>query len=155
LYNTSVLHKKIAQAISSKWERVFKGAIKVTLKNQDWKTYLKEKSLGNYDVARAGWIGDYNEASTMLDLLTKGHASNNSFYDNPKYDKLMNEARVTLDDIQRNRLYKAVDLIIIKDMPIIPIYQYTSTTLVKPRVGGYPKSNPLGLVYTRLLYIKK
>jgi oligopeptide transport system substrate-binding protein len=155
LYNTSEQHKRNALAISSMWKKAFKGAVVVTLKNQEWKTYLQEKKSGNYQVARAGWIGDYNEASTMLDLLTVGHSSNNSFYNNPKYDKLMNEARSTTDDVKRNKLYQEVDLMVAEDMPVIPLFQYSNARLVKPRVGGYPKINPLGAIYTKHLYIKK
>jgi oligopeptide transport system substrate-binding protein len=154
LYNTSESHKKIALAISSMWKKVFKGAIKVVLKNQEWKTYIEEKKAGNYQVARAGWVGDYNEPSTMLDLLTKGHSSNNSFYDNPEYDKLMNKARATLDDKKRNFLYAMADMLIAKDMPIIPIYTYVTTRLVKPHVGGYPAKNPLDKLKTQFLYLK-
>ncbi|NQY52202.1 MAG: peptide ABC transporter substrate-binding protein [Campylobacteraceae bacterium] len=155
LYNTSEQHKRNALAISSMWKKAFKGAVKVTLINQEWKTFLDEKKAGNYQVARAGWIGDYNEASTMLDLLTKGHSSNNSFYDNPEYDKLMNIARSTSDDVKRNKLYQKIDLIVAEDMPIIPLFQYSNARLVKPYVGGYPKSNPLDTILTKYLYIKK
>jgi oligopeptide transport system substrate-binding protein len=136
------------------WQKVSKGAIKVTLKNQEWKTYISEKKAGNYQVARAGWVGDYNEPSTMLDLLTKGHSSNNSFYDNPEYDKLMNKARETLDDTIRNSLYAKADMIIAQDMPIIPIYVYVTTRLVKPHVGGYPTKNPLDKLKTQYMFIK-
>ena len=155
LYNTSEQHKRNALAITSMWKRAFKGAVKVTLKNQEWKTFLEEKKSGKYEVARAGWIGDYNEASTMLDLLTKGHSSNNSFYDNPEYDRLMNIARTTSNDVKRNKLYQEIDSIVARDMPIIPLFQYSNARLVKPHVGGYPKVNPLGSIYTQYLYIKK
>jgi len=155
LYNTSEQHKRNALAIASMWKKAFHGAVVVTLKNQEWKTYLSEKRAGNYQVARAGWIGDYNEASTMLDLLTVGHSSNNSFYNNPEYDALMNKARVTTDDAARNELYQKADAMIARDMPIIPLFQYSNARLIKPRVGGYPKVNPLGSIQTKHLYIKE
>jgi len=154
LYNTSEQHKRNALAISSMWKKAFGGAVVVTLKNQEWKTYLSDKSAGNYEVARAGWIGDYNEASTMLDLLTKGHSSNSSHYDNPTYDALMNKARVTVDDKERNALYQQADSIVAEDMPIIPLFQYSNARMVKPYVGGYPDVNPLGTIMTKHLFIK-
>lgn len=154
LYNTSEQHKRNALAISSMWKKAFDGAVIVTLKNQEWKTYLSEKHAGNFEVARAGWIGDYNEASTMLDLLTKGHSSNSSHYDNPKYDALMNKARVTVDDKERNTLYQQADSIIAEDMPIIPLFQYSNARMVKTYVGGYPDVNPLGTIMTKHLFIK-
>jgi oligopeptide transport system substrate-binding protein len=155
LYNTSENHKKIALAIASMWKKAFNGAVKVTLKNQEWKTYIAEKKAGNYQVARAGWVGDYNEPSTMLDLLTKGHSSNNSFYDNPEYDKRMNAARTVLDDAKRNALYAEADKLIAQDMPIIPIYNYVTNRLVKPYVKGYPTSNPLDKLKTQFMSVEK
>jgi oligopeptide transport system substrate-binding protein len=91
----------------------------------------------------------------MLDLLTIGHSSNNSYYENPEYDKLMNEARTTSDSVARNALYQKADAMVARDMPIIPLFQYSNARLVKPHVGGYPKVNPLGAIYTKHLYIKK
>jgi len=155
LYNTNEQHKRNALAIASMWKKVFKGAVMVTLKNQEWKTYLTDKQLGHFDVARAGWAGDYNEASTMLDIFTKGHAANNSFYDNPKYDLLMNKARRVLDHQKRNKLYQQADAMLAEDMPIIPVFQYSMARLVKTRVGGYPRINPFDKIYTKYLYIKK
>jgi len=155
LYNKSVLHKKIAQSIVHNWNKVFKGAIKVRLKSLRWSLYIKDKAAGKFHVARAGWVGDYNEASTMLDILTKGHSWNNSFYDNKKYNSLMDEARTILDDKKRNVLYQKADLILTQDMPIIPIYTYTNSRLVKPYVKGYPINHPLGSFYSRYIYIQK
>ena len=155
LYNTSEQHKRNALAISSMWKKAFDGAVIVTLKNQEWKTYISEKRAGNYEVARAGWIGDYNEPSTMLDLLTIGHSSNNSFYENPEYDKVMNQARVTQDKKKRNKLYQKADAMISRDVPVIPLFQYSNARLLKPYVGGYPTVNPLGTIMTKFLYIKE
>ncbi len=154
LYNTSEQHKRNALAIASMWKKALKGAVIVTLKNQEWKTYLSDKKAGNYEVARSGWIGDYNEASTMLDLMIIGHSANDSFYVNPEYDALMNRARTTTDDKARNKLYEKADAMIARDMPVIPLFQYSQARLIKPRVGGYPKVNPLGAIFTKHLYIK-
>jgi oligopeptide transport system substrate-binding protein len=71
LYNTSEQHKRNALAIASMWKRAFDGAVIVTLKNQEWKTYLSDKKSGNYEVARAGWIGDYNARSSYYWSLFK------------------------------------------------------------------------------------
>ena len=155
LYNTNESHKRVALAISSMWNKVLKGAVKVTLSNQEWKTFLDVKNEGKFEVSRSGWTGDYNEASTMLDILTKGHSSNNSHYDNPLYDKLMNEARTTTDDKARNILYQKVNSMITRDMPVIPIYQYTKARLIKPYVKGFPTVSPLGFILTKYLSIKK
>lgn len=148
LYNTNDNHKKIAIAVSSMWKKAL--GINVTLENQEWKTYLETKKAGNFEVARAGWIGDYNEASTMLDLLTTIHGNNDGKYSNAEYDQLLHDARTMKDPAQN---YNAAEEIAIEqDMAVAPIYQYTTKRLVKPYVGGY-MPNPEDNIYTRDMYI--
>ncbi|BAX53644.1 Periplasmic oligopeptide-binding protein precursor [Photobacterium damselae subsp. piscicida] len=74
LYNTSENHKKIAVAIASMWKKSL--GVTANLENQEWKSYLDSKRQGNFDVSRAGWCGDYNEASTFLAIMRDGHYLN-------------------------------------------------------------------------------
>ena len=150
LYNTNENHKKIAIAIASMWKKTL--GVNVMLENQEWKTYLETKKHQQFDVARAGWIGDYNEASTMLDLLTSSHGNNDGKYSNAEYDKLLHEAR-TMQDPAPN-YNKAEEIAIEQDMAVAPIYQYVNKRLVKPYVGGYAP-NPEDNVYARDMYIIK
>jgi oligopeptide transport system substrate-binding protein len=147
LYNTSEGHKKIAIAISQMWKQSM--PVVTTLENQEWKTYLSTRNEGNFSIARAGWCGDYNEASTFLDLL--GSGDNDGNYVNQEYIDLMKAAK-TMADPSAN--YNRAEEILAEDMPIIPIYQYTGVKLIKPRVGGFAYDNPEGNVYTRDVYIK-
>ncbi|WP_257281613.1 MULTISPECIES: ABC transporter substrate-binding protein [unclassified Endozoicomonas] len=152
LYNTDESHKKIAIAIAQMWKPL---GVKVTLVNQEWKTFLDSRNDGKFEVARAGWIGDYNEASTMLDLNTSTHGQNDSQFVNEMYDELMAKSRVVTSDEERSHLYTEAEKILADEMPVAPIYQYVTSRLVKPHVGGYPMSNVEDNVYTRDLYIKK
>ncbi|WP_257978352.1 ABC transporter substrate-binding protein, partial [Aeromonas caviae] len=86
LYNTDDNHKKVAVAVASMWKKL---GVQVSLVNQEWKTYLETKKQGQFEVARAGWNADYNEASSMLDLMQTTHGTNDGKYSNPEYDKLM------------------------------------------------------------------
>ena len=147
LYNTSEGHKKIAIAITQMWKQ--KLGVEATLANMEWKTFLQNKSEGNFDVARAGWCGDYNEASTFLDLLTTDSGYNDSKYSNPEVDRLMAEAK-TMDDPSAN--YTKVEEIIAEDMPVIPVYHYASVLMLKPNVKGWPFQNVEGKWYSRELY---
>ena len=79
-------HKKIAQAIASMWQQTL--GVKVKLEAQEWKQYLQTTLGTDYDVARSGWIGDYNEPSTFLSLLTTHNGQNRSHFSNKKYDDL-------------------------------------------------------------------
>lgn len=71
LYNTSENHQKIAIAVASMWKKNL--GVDVKLQNQEWKTYIDSRNTGNFDVIRASWVGDYNEPSTFLSLLTSTH----------------------------------------------------------------------------------
>ena len=149
LYNTDDNHKKVAVAVASMWKKL---GVQVSLVNQEWKTYLETKKQGNFDVGRAGWIADYNEASSMLDLMQTTHGNNDGKYSNPTFDKLMSESRNQVDAEARNKLYVQAEEILAKDMPIAPIYQYVTARMVKPYVGGYP-ANPLDNLYSKDMYI--
>jgi oligopeptide transport system substrate-binding protein len=149
LYNTDDNHKKVAVAVASMWKKL---GVQVSLVNQEWKTYLETKKQGNFDVGRAGWIADYNEASSMLDLMQTTHGNNDGKYSNPTFDKLMSESRNQVDAEARNKLYVQAEEILAKDMPIAPIYQYVTSRMVKPYVGGYP-ANPLDNIYSKDMYI--
>ncbi|MGY3916884.1 ABC transporter substrate-binding protein [Aeromonas australiensis] len=149
LYNTDDNHKKVAVAVASMWKKL---GVQVSLVNQEWKTYLETKKQGQFDVSRAGWVADYNEASSMLDLMQSGHGNNDGKYANPAYDKLLSESRDQVDADARNQLYVQAEEILAKDMPIAPIYQYVIPRMVKPYVGGYP-ANPLDNLYSKDMYI--
>ena len=89
-------------------------------------------------MGRAGWIADYNEASSMLDLMQTTHGNNDGKCSNPAFDKLMSESRNQVDADARNKLYVQAEEILAKDMPIAPILSYVTSRMVKPYVGGYP-----------------
>ncbi|GAA3708902.1 ABC transporter substrate-binding protein [Oceanisphaera sediminis] len=150
LYNTSENHKKVAVAVASMWKKHL-GA-EAELVNQEWKTYLDTKTQGNFDVSRAGWIADYNEASSMLDLLLTTHGNNDGKYSNPEFDALMKASRAIVEPEARNAKYTQAEEILAEDMPIAPIYQYVTARLVQQYVGGYP-DNPLDNLYSRDMYI--
>lgn len=150
LYNTSENHKKLAIAIASMWKKSL--GVHVTIENQEWKTYLDNRREGNYDVMRAGWCGDYNEASTFLSVLRSDNSSNDMFYDNKQYDEALDKALAATDDKVRNRYYQKAETFLATDMPLAPIYQYVAVRQVNPLVGGYPKANAQDNIYSKDLY---
>ena len=147
LYNTSEGHKKIAIAAQQMWKETL-GA-EATLANQEWKTFLKTRGGQNFDVARGGWCGDYNEASTFLDLMTTPSGYNDGKFSNAEVDELMLEAR-TLSDATAN--YTRVEEIMANEMPIIPVYHYTGVFMLRNNLKGWPFNNVEQNVYSRDLY---
>ena len=136
IYNTSESHKQLATVAAQMWKQ--KLGIEIELINYEWKTYLSIRDNQQFDLARAGWCGDYNEASTFLDLLTSDSGANDGRYINAQVDSLMQESR-TLTDPGPN--YYRVETIIAEDMAIIPIYHYTSVFMLKPDIRGWPYDN--------------
>ncbi|MGV3344339.1 ABC transporter substrate-binding protein [Enterobacteriaceae bacterium LUAb1] len=151
LYNTSENHQKIAIAVASMWKKNL--GVQIKLQNQEWKTYIDSRNSGNFDVIRASWIGDYNEPSTFLSLLTSSHSGNIARFKNPAYDALIALAGNENDDKVRNDDYNKAEQILADQAPIAPIYQYTNGRLIKPWVKGYPVNNPEDVAYSHNLYI--
>jgi oligopeptide transport system substrate-binding protein len=102
-----------------------------------------------YEMARSAWCGDYNEASTFLDLFTSSSGFNDVGYANAGLDKLMADSK-TMEDPQAN--YTAAEKIMAAEMPIIPIYHYTSSRMLKTDIEGYPEQNVFGTWYLKELY---
>ena len=153
LYNTSESHQKIAIAVASMWKKNL-GA-EVTLQNQEWKTYIDSRNSGNFDVIRASWVGDYNEPSTFLSLLTASHSGNIARFNSAEYDALLAKASTETSVQARNADYNKAEQIIADQAPIAPLYQYTNGRLIKPWVKGYPITNPEDVAYSRELWIEK
>lgn len=153
LYNTSENHQKIAIAVASMWKKNL--GVDVKLQNQEWKTYIDSRNTGNFDVIRASWVGDYNEPSTFLSLLTSTHSGNIARFSNPVYDKVINQASLESTAQARNADYNEAEKIIAGQAPIAPIYQYTNGRLIKPWLKGYPIDNPEDVAYSRTMYIIK
>ncbi|MEZ8058064.1 ABC transporter substrate-binding protein [Vibrio splendidus] len=152
LYNTSENHKKIAVALGSMWKKTL--GLKVTLENQEWKTYLSSKDSGDFEVARAGWCGDYNEASSFLTLMKSNNTTGGVHYDSAEYDQIIDKALNSTSAEEREALYLEAEALMAKDMPIAPIYQYVKSRLLNPHVGGFPTNNAEDKIFSKDLYIK-
>ena len=146
-YNTSEAHQKIAVAVQQMWKQTL--GVEMTPQNFEWAVHTDKMHSGDYDMARYAWCGDYNEASTFLDLWTSYSGNNDTKYSNPEYDKLMKDAKTMADP---NPNYTAAEGILATDMPIIPIYHYTSVRAVKTDIKGLSSNNILGTWYAKDLY---
>lgn len=153
LYNTDENHKKLAVALGSMWKKTL--GVNVELENQEWKSYLDSKDQGNFEVARAGWCGDYNEASSFLTLMVSSNTTAGQHYANPDYDALIEKALQSTSETERTKIYLEAEEMLAKDMPIAPIYQYVRSRLLSPQVGGFPSENAEEKIYTKDLYLKE
>jgi oligopeptide transport system substrate-binding protein len=135
LYNTSESHKKIAEAIQQMWSENL--GVQATLYNQEWKVFLDTQHSKNYMVSRAGWIADYNDPNTFLDMLTTGNGNNHAGWSNSAYDSLIEKAAKELNPKKRHEIFQKAEDILLEELPVIPLYIYTRIYLLSPDVQGW------------------
>ena len=143
LYNTDENHKAIAEALQNMWQENL--GVQVNLQNQDWNVFLKERKEGNYNIARHGWIADYNDPMSFIDMWLTGGGNNDAQYKNEEFDKFVKAAKATSDPDERmENMHKAEDILIGEDNVVAPLYFYNNSYMVKPNITG--------LYYTPLGY---
>jgi len=151
-YNTSESHKKLASVVANMW-RVNLG-VKVTLINEEWKVFLQNvRQRQVTQVYRAGWIGDYDDPQTFLSLLHSDFGLNGTGFSNDRYDELLDTAARTPAGEKRRALMQQAEALLLEAQPVIPVYFYTSKTLLKPYVKGFV-GNPMGHYYSKDLSIE-
>ncbi len=151
-YNTNQMHKEIAQSIQLMWKQNL--GVEVKLQSQEWKIFQETKSQGDYAIARDGWIGDYIDPMTFLDMFISTSGNNYSRWENYEFDKLIEDIQVTQDTNKRYELMHKAEDLIMEDMIVIPIYYYTNPEMIKSYVKDV-RVSPLGFVSFDEAYIKK
>jgi len=134
-YNTSEGHKKVAEAIQDQWKKAFN--IDVKLENKEWKVYLDDVHQGKYQIARAGWLGDFNDPINFLEMFKdKDGGNNDTRWENPKYKELLNKSALEVDPEKRKQILAEAEAILMEEMPIAPIYYYTDSWVKADKVKG-------------------
>jgi oligopeptide transport system substrate-binding protein len=152
-YNTSENHKKVALAVASMWKQAL--GVQVTLINEEWKVFLQNRSQRVLtEVFRAGWISDYSDPYSFLELFRSDHGQNDYGYANELYDQLLAEIASERLPARRRRLMQEAERMILEDLPIIPIYTYVTKRLVDPHVRGW-ENNVMDHHYSKHMYLLK
>lgn len=135
LYNVSDAHQEVAEAIQQQWRENL--GIDVQLRNLEWGVFLDTLQSTNYQIARSGWIGDYPDPNTFVDMFVTGGANNQTNWSNARYDELVEKAGSEFDPPKRLQMLAEAEQILLDEMPIIPIYWAVTFNLVKPHVQGF------------------
>ncbi len=144
LYNTSDNHKAIGEALQNMWQTQL--GVTVNLTNQDWAVFLQTRKDGGYSIARNGWIADYNDPMSFLDMWLTGGGNNDAQYSNPEYDALIQAAKSTSDPAERMSLmHQAEDILMGEDVVHAAIYFYTNKNMHQGFTGMY--YTPLGYYF--------
>ncbi|MEI8215709.1 MAG: peptide ABC transporter substrate-binding protein [Eubacteriales bacterium] len=152
ILNTSTGHLQIAEALQNMWKT--KLGITATIAQQEWSVFLNTRQNGEYQVARDGWLGDYNDPISFLDMFKTGNGNNDAKYSNPAYDKLISEIKATGDRTVRYAKMHEAETILMNDAAIAPIYYYVDIFLKDPKMTGF-YSSPLGYKYFMYAKIEK
>ena len=124
-FNTSETHKAIAEACGQDWKTVL--GVNITLENQEWATYTNGLGEHTFGVARLGWIADYNDAMTYLELMVTGASYNYGLYSNEAFDQMLVDAKAKLPGDERDALLYSAEETLFGEggFPVAPIYYYT------------------------------
>ena len=152
LYNTSDEHKAIAEFLQQEWKNNLN--ITLELENQEWATYLSSRNTGDFQVARAGWVGDYQDPNTFLDMFITGAGMNGGKYSNEIYDLLINEATTMSGSDRMEVLLQAEHILINEDQAVMPIYYYTTNNMIDTSKWGGWYKNTMDNHPTKNIYLR-
>lgn len=143
LYNEGTGHQAIGEALQDMWKRI---GVNVSLVSQEWNTFLKTRKNGEYYIARNGWLSDYNDPISMLDMWVTGSGNNDAQWSNSKYDALISKIKASTDPVERFKMMHEAEDIIFEESLLCPIYYYVDLYLLNQKVDGF-WSSPLGYKY--------
>jgi len=146
-YNTNENHRRIAVAVAAMWKGL---GIEVELYNTETKVHYAELQENQLEVARAGWLADYNDPVNFLELLKSGVPYNYGRFDNAEFNGLLDQAAGETDLAARAQLLKRAEQIAMDESAAIPIYYYLSENLVSPNITGF-EDNAFDIHRTRWL----
>lgn len=138
LTNTSPSARTIAEFFQESWKKHL--GIEIGILQQEWQVYIDSQQTLNYDLSRAGWVGDYADPFTFLGIFRSGDGNNNTGWSNPRYDELMLTATREPDTARRIAAMQEAEALLLADMPIIPIFWRMNSNLIRPEVKNWHHS---------------
>ena len=147
-YNTNENHKRVAVAVAGMWKPL---GVAAELVNTEVKVHYDDlQSNTGFDIARAGWLADYNDPSNMLELLAPGNLYNYGRWESAEFGELMARAEKEIDLGKRADLFRQAEQIAIDAAAAIPIHYYVSRNIVSPKISGF-ENNARDIHRTRYL----
>ena len=134
-YNTSEGHKKVAEALFGMWKEAL--GVEIKLLNMEWKVFLSTVAKGEFTLARAGWIGDYVDPHTFLQMWRSGDGLNMTGWSNRDYDQALQFAESSATVNERWTHFQTCENLLAEEVPILPLYFYVHLTLRHPTVQGW------------------
>lgn len=132
--NDSGYHKPLAEYLQSCWKEAL--GINMDIKVVEWSTFTPTRRAGDFQVARNGWVYDYDDPSNMLNLMITGGGNNDGKYSNPEVDKMLDEANSTADVAEHYAKLHEAENMILADAAMAPIAYYNDFYLQDTKLKG-------------------
>ena len=134
-YNTDQDHKRVMELVQNMWKENL--GIEVEIRNMEWKTLYQSYRERNYELGRMGWIGDYVDPNTFLDMHLTGNGNNDAGWSNLEYDRLIRLAGETINSKKRFEYFQKAESILLDESPVLPIYTWTFPSMMSKKMEGY------------------
>lgn len=131
--NDSAYHKVVAEYIQQAWAEL---GVDLQVNIVEWSSFTPMRRNGEYDVARNGWSGDYDDPSNILDLLCTTNGNNDGKFSNEAYDAAMELSRTTLDPVERSKALHDAEDIIMEEVGCLPLAYYNDFWLQSDKITG-------------------
>ena len=129
--NDAGFNKKVAEYLQQAWKEL---GINVEVNIVEWKSFIPQRRSGNYQIARDGWVMDYNDPSNLLECAYSTNGNNSSRYKNPEYDALLDKAANETDAKTRFGYLHQAEELLLKDTGVIPLMYQNETYLQKDNI---------------------
>ncbi|NIP98115.1 MAG: peptide ABC transporter substrate-binding protein, partial [Akkermansiaceae bacterium] len=127
--------KRIAEAYQGMWKKHL--GISIEIEQKEWTSYLNAMTRLEYDLADSGWIGDYLDPTTFLDMWIKDGGNNRTGWSSEEFERLLKQSEHERDPASRLRVLQQAEKIFMNDLPAITVYWYTTNYLIDQRVKGW------------------
>lgn len=126
--NDQGYHKPLAEYLQSAWAEL---GINLTINVQEWKTVSADRRAGNFEIARNGWVYDWDDPSNMINLLETPNGNNDGKYSNPEFDELVEKARMATTTEEHYDFLHQAEQILLNDAAMCPVAYYNEFWLQK------------------------
>ena len=134
MINTSGNHRVIAEAVQQMWRQL---GVQVQVNNMEMSSLFAKRRALDYSVMRAEWVADFADPKSFLDVFRGGSSNNHTGWSSLAYDAALRAADLAVDPAARQELLRQAESVLLDELPIIPIYHFTTVRLVHPAVRGW------------------
>ena len=148
--NTEI-EPKMLEAIQAMWQREL--GVRVTIAQLEQKTAIQNQVALNYAISVNGWVADFPDPVTFLDLFVTGGGNNWTGWSDVHYDRFIAEAARTVDPTKRYQIFQQAEALLLEQSPIIPLVFGARNYLIDPAVRGWEPA-PLGFYQYKKIYLQ-